>query len=86
MSLSKSISARINKQPFGWNTNPPEQEKEYYYRSIFTEHFLSDSAARSVPSEASVACSTGNTWCTWLPVVSFRARLQVLSEQSLNGE
>ena len=58
MSLSKSINARINKQPFGWNTNPPEREKEYYYRSTFAEHFPSDSAARSVPSEASVACST----------------------------
>ena len=38
--------------------NPPKNKEEYYYRSIFTEHFPSDSAARSVPSEASVACST----------------------------
>ena len=38
--------------------NPPKNKEEYYYRSIFTEHFPSDSAALSVPSEASVACST----------------------------
>ncbi|MBQ7512018.1 MAG: asparagine synthase B [Prevotella sp.] len=38
--------------------NPPRNKEEYYYRSIFADHFPSDSAARSVPSEASVACST----------------------------
>ena len=38
--------------------NPPKNKEEYYYRSIFAEHFPSASAARSVPSEASVACST----------------------------
>ena len=38
--------------------NPPKNKEEYYYRSIFAEHFPSDSAARSVSSEASVACST----------------------------
>ena len=37
---------------------PPKNKEEYYYRSIFAEHFPSDSAALSVPSEASVACST----------------------------
>ena len=38
--------------------HPPHNKEEYYYRSIFSELFPSDSAARSVPSEASVACST----------------------------
>ena len=38
--------------------NPPMNKEEYYYRSIFEEHFPSASAARSVPSERSVACST----------------------------
>ncbi len=38
--------------------NTPKNKEEYYYRSIFAEHFPSDSAALSVPSEASVACST----------------------------
>ncbi len=37
---------------------PPLNKEEYYYRSIFAEHFPSDSAARSVNQEASVACST----------------------------
>lgn len=38
--------------------NPPQNKEEYYYRSIFEEHFPSASAARSVPSIPSVACST----------------------------
>jgi len=38
--------------------NPPRNKEEYLYRSIFTEHFPSDSAARTVPSVPSVACST----------------------------
>ena len=38
--------------------NTPMNKEEYYYRTIFEEHFPSESAARSVPHEASVACST----------------------------
>ena len=38
--------------------NTPMNKEEYYYRSIFEEHFPSDSAARCVPSVPSVACST----------------------------
>ena len=38
--------------------NPPHNKEEYYYRSIFARHFPSDSAALSVPSIPSVACST----------------------------
>ena len=38
--------------------NPPRNKEEYYYRSIFAEHFPSESAARTVPSVPSVACST----------------------------
>lgn len=38
--------------------NTPMNKEEYYYRSIFEEHFPSKSAALSVPHEASVACST----------------------------
>ncbi|MDR2472281.1 MAG: asparagine synthase B [Tannerella sp.] len=38
--------------------NPPMNKEEYHYRSIFEEHFPSASAARSVPSIPSVACST----------------------------
>ncbi|MBA6153781.1 asparagine synthase B [Gelidibacter maritimus] len=36
----------------------PTSKEEFYYRSIFAEHFPSDAAALSVPQEASVACST----------------------------
>jgi len=36
----------------------PTTKEEFYYRSIFSEHFPSDAAALSVPQEASVACST----------------------------
>ncbi|MBP1668680.1 MAG: asparagine synthase [Bacteroidetes bacterium] len=36
----------------------PMTKEEYYYRSIFSEHFPSDSAAACVPSVPSVACST----------------------------
>lgn len=38
--------------------NPPMNKEEYFYRSIFNEYFPSNSAARSVPSIPSVACST----------------------------
>lgn len=36
----------------------PMNKEEYYYRSIFEEYFPSKSAALSVPSVPSVACST----------------------------
>lgn len=38
--------------------NPPRNKEEYFYRTLFAAHFPSDSAARSVPSVPSVACST----------------------------
>ncbi len=38
--------------------NTPRTKEEFMYRSIFVEHFPSDQAALSVPSEASIACST----------------------------
>ena len=38
--------------------NTPMNKEEYYYRTIFEEHFPSRSAVLSVPHEASVACST----------------------------
>ena len=43
---------------FRFPINPPMSKEEYYYRSIFSEHFPSDSAAACVPSVPSVACST----------------------------
>ncbi len=38
--------------------HPPMNKEEYFYRSIFEELFPSKSAALSVPSEPSVACSS----------------------------
>ena len=38
--------------------NPPRNKEEYFYRTLFASHFPSDSAAATVPSVPSVACST----------------------------
>ena len=36
----------------------PTTKEEYYYRSLFSDHFPSETAAYCVPQEPSVACST----------------------------
>jgi asparagine synthase (glutamine-hydrolysing) len=41
-----------------YKINPPMTKEEYFYRTIFSEFFPSDSAAACVPSVPSVACST----------------------------
>jgi asparagine synthase (glutamine-hydrolysing) len=41
-----------------YSINTPRNKEEYYYRSIFNNHFPSDASAMSVPSVPSVACST----------------------------
>lgn len=43
---------------FKFPENTPQNKEEYYYRSIFENHFPSESAALTVPSVPSVACST----------------------------
>ncbi len=43
---------------FRFPIQTPQTKEEFYYRSIFEEHFPSDAAALSVPQEPSVACST----------------------------
>ncbi len=43
---------------FRFPIQTPQNKEEFYYRSIFEEHFPSDAAALSVPQEPSVACST----------------------------
>ncbi len=48
----------MEKAHFRFPINPPLNKEEYYYRTIFEEHFPSDSAAKTVPSVPSVACST----------------------------
>lgn len=50
--------AMMEAAPFKFKINPPQNKEEYFYRSIFTEHFPSDAAASCVPSIKSVACST----------------------------
>ncbi len=43
---------------FRFPINTPMSKEEYHYRSIFSEHFPSDEAAKCVPSVPSIACST----------------------------
>ncbi len=43
---------------FRFPLQTPQNKEEFYYRSIFEEHFPSDTASMSVPSVPSVACST----------------------------
>ncbi len=50
--------AKLANAQFRFPIQTPQNKEEYYYRSIFEEHFPSDAAALSVPQEASVACST----------------------------
>lgn len=49
---------QMEQRSFRFPVNTPMSKEEYYYRSIFEEHFPSDSAALTVPSVPSVACST----------------------------
>jgi asparagine synthase (glutamine-hydrolysing) len=53
--VTDEMMAKVNET---YPINPPMNKEEYYYRTIFTEHFGSDSAASCVPSVPSVACST----------------------------
>jgi len=43
---------------FRFPLQTPTTKEEFYYRSIFEQHFPSDAAALCVPQEPSVACST----------------------------
>lgn len=49
---------QLKNSHFKFPVQPPRSKEEYFYRSVFTQHFPSDAAALSVPSVASVACST----------------------------
>ncbi len=50
--------AQLANAKYRFPINTPQSKEEYHYRSIFAEHFPSDSAAECVPSVPSVACST----------------------------
>jgi asparagine synthase (glutamine-hydrolysing) len=58
MVLAKVTDEMMATSKFRFPINTPMSKEEYYYRSIFTEHFPSDSAASCVPSVPSIACST----------------------------
>jgi asparagine synthase (glutamine-hydrolysing) len=49
---------QLKNAKYRFSVNPPLSKEEYFYRSIFSEHFPSDTAASCVPSVPSVACST----------------------------
>ena len=57
--VAKEVSDEdIEKASEVFPINTPLNKEEYYYRTIFQEHFPSEAAAKSVPSVPSVACST----------------------------
>lgn len=58
IAASKVSDEQLSNARYRFPVNPPATREEYMYRSIFTEHFPSDSAASCVPSVPSVACST----------------------------
>jgi asparagine synthase (glutamine-hydrolysing) len=58
MVAEKVTDEQMNTAKYRFPINTPPSKEEYYYRSIFTEHFPSDSAASCVPSVPSIACST----------------------------
>jgi asparagine synthase (glutamine-hydrolysing) len=49
---------QLKNAAFRFPINTPRSKEEYYYRSIFSELFPGNEAAKCVPSEPSVACST----------------------------
>lgn len=49
---------QIDNAHFRFPLQTPQNKEEFYYRTIFENHFPSDAAALSVPSVPSVACST----------------------------
>lgn len=61
--LKEMVNAEVSDEQlanahYKFPIQPPTSKEEFYYRSIFTEHFPSDTAALSVPSVPSVACSS----------------------------
>ena len=61
--LKKMTEEKVSDSEFArrenrFPVNPPKTKEEYYYREIYARLFPSDSAAKCVPHEAGVACST----------------------------
>lgn len=62
-SLKKFTEERVSDAKFAararrFPVNTPSTKEEYYYRELFVKFFPSETASRTVPHEASVACST----------------------------
>lgn len=58
MAAEQVTDEQLANAKFRFPVNPPMSKEEYFYRSIFSEHFPSDQAAACVPSIPSIACST----------------------------
>ena len=58
VAIEKVSDEQLANSKFRFPIHPPMSKEEYHYRTIFAEHFPSDSAASCVPSVPSVACST----------------------------
>ena len=58
MTEEKVSDAEFARRENRFPVNPPKTKEEYYYREIYSKLFPSDSAAKIVPHEAGVACST----------------------------
>ena len=54
----KVTDEQMENAHYRFPAQPPQNKEEFYYRSIFEDHFQSEAAALSVPSVPSVACST----------------------------
>ena len=54
----KTNDDMFNNAKFTFPFQTPMSKEEYFYRTIFEEHFPSETSAKTVPSVPSVACST----------------------------
>lgn len=69
--LKKVAEERVSDEEFArarfrFPIHTPMTREEYHYRSLFQQHFPSDTAARCVPSVKSVACSSAEA-LAWDP-------------------
>lgn len=58
MTEEKVSDAEFARRENRFPVNTPATKEEYYYREIYSKFFPGDSAAKVVPHEAGVACST----------------------------
>lgn len=58
MTAAQVSDEQLANAKFRFPIHTPKSKEEYFYRSLFNNHFQGDSAAACVPSVPSVACST----------------------------